>query len=501
MTNFTDLGLAKPLLRALAEEGYETPTPIQARSIPIVLQGHDLLGIAQTGTGKTAAFALPILHRLAADPKPRVRRTVRCLVLSPTRELATQIAESFKTYGRHMGMKVAVVFGGVKYGAQIKALGEGLDVLVATPGRLLDHMSEKYVDLSATEIFVLDEADQMLDLGFVKPIRQITARLPKSRLSLFFSATMPGEIGKLAAELLTNPQKVEVAPQSTTAERVAQRVIFVETARKRAMLTELFADPAWSRTLIFTRTKHGADKVAAYLQAGGVEAAAIHGNKNQGQRERALQAFRDGKCRALVATDIASRGIDVDGVTHVVNFDLPFVAEAYVHRIGRTARAGAKGEALSLVADDERKLLKDIEKLIRKNIPFEDRRKDKALASLDAAIAAAEPKAKPQTDTREHRRGGGDARSNGGRSGRGAGGGGGQRDRVHHGGDRGPRSGGERGGADRAGIETVRSKYDPLGADVGGPAAIIAEPRSNKPLHRRKKRPNGAGAGVTASAS
>jgi ATP-dependent RNA helicase RhlE len=212
-----------------------------------------------------------------------------------------------------------VVFGGEKYGAQIKALGEGLDVLVATPGRLLDHMGEKYVDLSATEIFVLDEADQMLDLGFVKPIRQITARLPKQRLSLFFSATMPGEIGKLAAELLTSPQRVEVAPQSTTAERVAQRVIFVETARKRAMLTELFADPSWSRTLIFTRTKHGADKVASYLLAGGVEAAAIHGNKNQGQRERALQAFRDGKCRALVATDIASRGIDVDGVTHVVN--------------------------------------------------------------------------------------------------------------------------------------------------------------------------------------
>ena len=400
MTTFNDLGLAKPLLRALEQEGYETPTPIQARAIPIVLQGKDLLGIAQTGTGKTAAFALPILHRLAADPRPRVRRTVRCLVLSPTRELATQIADSFKTYGRHMGMKVAVVFGGVKYGAQIKALGEGLDILVATPGRLLDHMGEKVVDLSSTEIFVLDEADQMLDLGFVKPIRQIASKLPRQRLNLFFSATMPGEIGKLAAELLTAPERVEVAPQATTAERVAQRVIFVETARKRAMLSELFADPVWTRTLVFTRTKHGADKVAAYLEAGGVEAAAIHGNKSQGQRERALQAFKDGRVRCLVATDIAARGIDVDGVSHVVNFDLPYVAEAYVHRIGRTARAGASGEAVTLCADDERKLLKDIERLIRKSLPSWDRRKDGALGALDAAIEAAKPGKKATTPER-----------------------------------------------------------------------------------------------------
>jgi ATP-dependent RNA helicase RhlE len=540
LTTFNDLGLAKPLLRALEQEGYETPTPIQARAIPIVLSGRDLLGIAQTGTGKTAAFALPILHRLAADPKPRVRRTVRCLVLSPTRELATQIAESFKTYGRHMGMKVAVVFGGVKYGAQIKALGEGLDILVATPGRLLDHMGEKVVDLSSTEIFVLDEADQMLDLGFVKPIRQVAAKLPKQRLNLFFSATMPGEIGKLASELLTNPDKVEIAPQATTAERVAQRVIFVETARKRAMLSELFADPAWTRTLVFTRTKHGADKVAAYLEAGGVEAAAIHGNKSQGQRERALQAFKDGRVRCLVATDIAARGIDVDGVTHVVNFDLPYVAEAYVHRIGRTARAGASGEAVTLCADDERKLLKDIERLIRRSISSWDRRKDAQLGALDAAIEATKPGRKPKTPERV-----GEPRGEGQRNGkRKPNGGGGrphkpQRDRTHHGerghggeraqgerpqhddrsyGDRtyAPRPAGQRTQAEqrprddrsygdrtyaprpaRQPTQQPRPTWDPLRSEAKAAAGRPDAPKSKRPFRRRKKRANGT-AGVTA---
>jgi ATP-dependent RNA helicase RhlE len=498
VTTFTDLGLAKPLLRALEQEGYEKPTPIQASAIPIVLKGADLLGIAQTGTGKTAAFALPILHRLAADPKPRIRRTVRCLVLSPTRELATQIADSFKTYGRHLNMKVAVVFGGVKYGAQIKALGDGLDVLVATPGRLLDHMGEKNVDLSATEIFVLDEADQMLDLGFVKPIRQITSKLTKNRQSLFFSATMPSEIGKLAGELLTKPEKVEIAPQSTTAERVAQRVIFVETARKRAMLSELFSDPKWTRTLVFTRTKHGADKVAAYLEAGGVEAAAIHGNKSQGQRERALQAFRDGRVRALVATDIAARGIDVDGVTHVVNFDLPNVPEAYVHRIGRTARAGASGEAVTFCADDERKLLKDVERAIRKSIPSWDRRKDPALGALDAAIEAAKPGKKPTTPERaETSRGDGGKSSRPRRP---------HRDRTHHGerghGERahhGERGHGERAHAERpAGGERNRQPqktWDPVTSQAASERAEA--PRAKRPFHRRKKRPNG-NPGVTA---
>ncbi|HWE45355.1 MAG TPA: DEAD/DEAH box helicase [Caulobacteraceae bacterium] len=401
---FEDLGLSKPILKALAHEGYVSPTPIQAKAIPVVMAGRDLLGIAQTGTGKTAAFALPILDRLQADPTKRpLRGTCRVLVLSPTRELATQIADSFKAYGKHLGLKIAVVFGGVKYGAQIKAITGGLDVLVATPGRLLDHVGERVLDLSATEIFVLDEADQMLDLGFVKPIRQVASKLPARRQNLFFSATMPGEIAKLAGELLKDPQRVEVTPQATTVEKIQQSVLFVEGARKRALLSELFADPTWTRTLIFTKTKRGADKVAAYLEAGGVDAAAIHGDKSQGQRERALQAFKDGRVRALVATDIAARGIDIDSVTHVVNFELPFVAEAYVHRIGRTARAGASGIAVSFCADDERNLLKDIQRLTRQTIPTFDRRKDRALGALDAAITAAGVKEKAATPERAER--------------------------------------------------------------------------------------------------
>ncbi|HEX4098720.1 MAG TPA: DEAD/DEAH box helicase [Caulobacteraceae bacterium] len=394
MTQFTDLGLAKPLLKALAAEGYETPTPIQAQAIPSVMEGRDLLGIAQTGTGKTAAFALPILHRLAADRRPAPRRGCRVLVLSPTRELASQIAESFRTYGAGLGMTVAVIFGGAKYGPQIKALAAGVDVLVATPGRLIDHLGEKVAKLDQTEVFVLDEADQMLDLGFLVPIRRIVSHLPKDRQNLFFSATMPGEIGKLAGELLKDPVKVSVAPQATTVERVKQNVIFVESARKRALLADLFADPKLTRTIVFTRTKRGADRVAKHLEAVGVTAAAIHGDKSQGQRERALAAFKAGKCRALVATDIAARGIDVDAVSHVVNFELPNVPEAYVHRIGRTASAGATGEAVSLVADDERSLLRDIQKLTRQTIPSFDRRNDRALGAMMAVEAQLSPEPK-----------------------------------------------------------------------------------------------------------
>ncbi len=382
------MGLNPALLTALKSQGYTTPTPIQAKAIPDVMAGRDLLGIAQTGTGKTAAFALPILHRLAANRTAPMPRTTRCLVLSPTRELATQIAESFKAYGAHLGFRVAVIFGGVKYGAQERALQQGLDILVAAPGRLLDHIQGKMLDLSSTEIFVLDEADQMLDLGFIKPIRQITSRLPARRQNLFFSATMPSEIGKLAGELLKEPVKVQVTPQATTVERIQQSVIWVEQGRKRALLTEMFSDPAYTRCLVFTKTKHGADKVAAYLEAGGVEAGAIHGNKSQPQRERALEAFKTGKLRVLVATDIAARGIDVDKVTHVVNFELPHVPESYVHRIGRTARAGKDGTAISFVAGDEMKLLKEIEKVTRQKIPAVDRRNDVALARLDASIMA-----------------------------------------------------------------------------------------------------------------
>ncbi len=391
MTNFTNLGLAKPLLKALAEEGYDQPTPIQTLAIPYVLAGRDLLGIAQTGTGKTAAFALPILHRLAADRRPAPRRGCRVLVLSPTRELATQIADSFRAYGRHLGLTTAVVFGGVKYGAQVRALAGGIDVLVATPGRLIDHMQEKFAQLGAVEVFVLDEADQMLDLGFLPPIRRIVATLPKQRQNLFFSATMPGEIGKLADELLRDPAKASVAPSATTVDKIEQRVLFVESDRKRQLLAELFDDTRMGRALIFTRTKRGADRVGKYLEGVGIRADSIHGDKSQGQRERALAAFKSGAVRALVATDIAARGIDVDAVTHVVNYELPNVPEAYVHRIGRTARAGAGGIAISLVCDDERSLLRDIQKLIRVTLPAFDRRNDRGLGALAAVQKSAMP--------------------------------------------------------------------------------------------------------------
>ena len=404
MTQFTDLGLAKPLLKALAAEGYVTPTPIQAKAIPSVLAGSDLLGIAQTGTGKTAAFALPILQRLAENRRPAPRKGARCLVLSPTRELASQIADSFRAYGAYMGVSVAVVFGGASYGPQIKALLNGVDVLVATPGRLIDHMAERHADLSTTEILVLDEADQMLDLGFLPPIRRIVAGMSKKRQNLFFSATMPGEIGKLAAELLVNPVEVRVAPSATTVETVKQQILFIESQRKRALLAELFEDGAITRALVFTRTKRGADRVAKYLEQSGVEAAAIHGDKSQPQRERALAAFKSGKVRALIATDIAARGIDVDAVSHVIQFELPNVPEAYVHRIGRTARAGAAGIAIGFCADDERNLLRDIQKLTRRTIDAFDRRNDRRLGAITAAMGAAAPTvAAPRPANPHHR--------------------------------------------------------------------------------------------------
>ena len=396
MTQFSDLGLAAPLLRALSQEGYETPTPIQTKAIPFVLAGRDLLGIAQTGTGKTAAFALPILQRLAADKRPAPRGGARVLVLSPTRELATQIADSVSAYGRHLGLSVAVVFGGVKYGAQVRALAAGVDVLVATPGRLIDHINEKVANLAALEVLVLDEADQMLDFGFLPAIRRIVATLPAKRQNLFFSATMPGEIGKLAAELLRDPAQASVAPSATTVEAVDQHMLFVEADRKRQLLAELFDDARMTRTLVFTRTKRGADRVAKYLEGAGVMAGSIHGDKSQAQRERALAAFKAGSIRALVATDIAARGIDVDAVSHVVNFELPNVPEAYVHRIGRTARAGAAGAAISLCCDDERSLLRDIQKLTKQTIPAFDRRNDRGLG----ATAAVDRKIAPETSGR-----------------------------------------------------------------------------------------------------
>jgi ATP-dependent RNA helicase RhlE len=387
LTNFSDLGLAAPILKALQGEGYQQPTPIQAQAIPVVLTGRDVLGIAQTGTGKTAAFALPIIQRLAADRRPAQRKGCRALVLSPTRELATQIAQSFRTYGRYLDLRVAVVFGGVGHRQQVQALARGVDVLVAAPGRLLDHLGARDITLAGTEILVLDEADRMLDLGFLPPIRRIVSHMSAKRQNLFFSATMPPEIGKLARELLRDPVRVAVSPVASTVDSVTQRVIHVETRNKGSLLVELFADPLMSRALVFTRTKRGADRVARHLEAAGIRVAAIHGNKSQSQREQALAAFRASKIRVLVATDIAARGIDVDQVTHVVNFELPDVAESYVHRIGRTARAGARGTAISLCDPEERDQLRGIERLTRQSIPAEDRR-DKAARHPDGPTRA-----------------------------------------------------------------------------------------------------------------
>jgi len=365
MTQFADLGLAAPLQQALAAKGYTTPTPIQAQAIPPVLTGRDLCGIAQTGTGKTAAFALPSLHRLSANPKPRAPKGCRMLVLAPTRELASQIAESFTLYGANLKLSVLTVFGGVPIPRQVRALATGVDILVATPGRLLDLIDQRALTLRNVEILVLDEADQMLDLGFIHALRRIHGLVPKERQTLFFSATMPKTIADLGDSFLRDAVKVSVAPPSTTAERVDQAVTFVNQAEKQALLTLTLRSTEIDRALVFTRTKHGADRVVKHLVAAGIPANAIHGNKSQPQRERALAEFKSGEAPILVATDIAARGIDVSGVSHVFNFELPNVPEQYVHRIGRTARAGATGVAISFVADDERPYLKQIEKLTR----------------------------------------------------------------------------------------------------------------------------------------
>ena len=420
MTSFTELGLDQALLNALIAGKYTQPTPIQAQAIPPVLAGRDLLGIAQTGTGKTAAFALPILHRLAANNRRPAPKTCRALVLSPTRELASQIADKFRAYGREMKLSVTVVFGGVGMNPQVQALARGVDVLVATPGRLIDHMQQGTLRLDAVETVVLDEADQMLDLGFVHAIKRISQALPKQRQSLFFSATMPQNIAQLAAGFLKDPVRVEVTPAATTVERIDQQVIFVEAERKRALLAEIMTDASITRALVFTRTKHGADRVARHLTSGGVPASAIHGNKSQSQRERALADFKAGRVRVLVATDIAARGIDVTGVSHVVNFELPNVPESYVHRIGRTARAGKDGMAISLCAQDERAYLRDIEKVTRQRIPFTDRRGDAKLAAATAAEPKGEARLHQQQRPHGHNHAGGrkDGQRNDGHRGR-----------------------------------------------------------------------------------
>ena len=372
MTDFAGLNLAQPILRALSDEGYTTPTPIQEKSIPPLLDGRDLLGVAQTGTGKTASFALPILQNFAENSQKARPNRPYVLILAPTRELAGQIADSLRVYGKQLPLRIQTVFGGMSMRPQIQAMQRGAHILVATPGRLMDLMKQRHVVLDGIETFVLDEADRMLDMGFIGDVKRIAKLLPRERQTVLFSATMPKTVEGLANELLNDPVRVEVTPAATTVEKIEQRVLFVAKDDKRALLGELMNDDGIKRVLIFTRTKHGADRVARHLHEHGVKSDAIHGNKAQNARQRALKGFRDGQIRALVATDIAARGIDVDGVTHVINFDLPNDPESYVHRIGRTARAGASGIAISFCAHDERGCLRDIERCIRQSVPVFD---------------------------------------------------------------------------------------------------------------------------------
>ena len=368
LTTFSDLGLAEVILRAVAEEGYTTPTPIQSKVIPAIMEGHDVLGIAQTGTGKTAAFVLPILHMLHQHKERAAEKTCKGLIVAPTRELANQICQCIRDYGRHMRPSVVTVVGGAAMGPQIRALARGVDIVVATPGRLLDHLSTGAVRLFGTHMVVLDEADQMLDMGFIPAITKIMSAMPVKRQTMLLSATMPPVIRALANDFLRNPREISVAPAARPVDRIDQRVILMEAGAKRDALVELLAGQDVTRAIVFTRTKRGADRVEAHLDSVGLSAGAIHGNKSQGQREKALAAFRDGRIKILVATDIAARGIDVDGISHVINFELPNIPESYVHRIGRTARAGASGVAISLCDASERAFLRDIEKLIGRPI-------------------------------------------------------------------------------------------------------------------------------------
>ncbi len=494
MTNFNDFGLNEALERALAAKRYSMPTPIQTQAIPVLMQGRDLCGIAQTGTGKTAAFALPSLHKLISNPRPRPLKGCRMLVLSPTRELAAQIAQSCRDYGRFARLSVETVFGGVPIGRQIGKMAGGVDVLVATPGRLLDLIDQRALTLKDVEIFVLDEADQMMDMGFIHSLKRVAKLLPPERQNLFFSATMPREIRALAAQFLNNPVEVSVAPQATTAEKIRQFATFVDQKEKQALLTHVVTTRDIDRALIFTRTKHGADRVVRQLAGAGVRAVAIHGNKSQAQRTGALQAFRSGDTRLLVATDIAARGIDVSGVSHVINFELPNVAEQYVHRIGRTARAGAEGVAISFVADDERAYLKAIERITRVRADIEPLPTgfNEMVRNLPKPVAPPRDTGSqgrdPQRQREEARRGGRPQRSD-----RPARSGGAERDaRAPHREDRPHYS------ASGRGTPAPRTGWTPPLADGsartdGGQRQPAHVQRDNRPLGERSARPQGHG--------
>ncbi len=402
LSTFAELGIVEPLQRALHAENYLQPTDIQRQAIPLLLQGKDLLGIAQTGTGKTAAFALPVLQRLSESDRRAPARGVKALILAPTRELAIQIGEGIATYGRYLRLRHSVIFGGVGQNPQVRALAKGLDILVATPGRLLDLKDQGHLRLDAVETLILDEADRMLDMGFIRDVRKIVAAVPKKRHSLLFSATMPKDVAHLAADLLSDPKRVEITPAATTVERIEQQLYFVGSKQKRALLADLLADESFARVIVFTRTKHGANRVADHLEKAGITARAIHGNKSQSARQRALSEFKEGSVRVLVATDIAARGIDVEEVTHVINFELPNEPESYVHRIGRTARAGATGIALSFCDKQERSYLRDIERLTKKAL---------TVLETPAAFAQSAGPAAEDSHTQQERRNNGPKRS------------------------------------------------------------------------------------------
>ena len=414
MNNAFEL-LMEPLQRAVAEEGYTTPTPIQQQAIPHLLDGKDLLGCAQTGTGKTAAFTLPLLQEMSATNITPKAKCPRALILTPTRELAAQIGDSIQTYGRHVRVSHTVIFGGVGQNPQVRAMQRGVDVVVATPGRLIDLMDQGFVSLDRIELFVLDEADRMLDMGFLPTVRKIIAKLPKKRQSLFFSATMPPAVEELALDLLRNPVKVTIDPGRPTVERIAQKMMFVDKGDKNALLVDLIDEHNMDKVIVFSRTKHGANKVVQKLEQAGITAAAIHGNKSQTARTKALDGFKAGSVRALVATDIAARGIDVDGITHVVNYDLPEEPETYVHRIGRTARAGTDGDAVSFCSARERDWLRQIERMIRKEVPVDSDHKYHSETARRATGSDARPEPRKQQG---RRRGGGGRPSGGGNRGR-----------------------------------------------------------------------------------
>ena len=473
--SFDTLGLSAEILRAVEEQGYREPTPIQRQAIPVVMQGRDLMASAQTGTGKTAGFTLPLLNMLShSNPQFKGRRPVRALILTPTRELAAQIGENVQSYSKYLTLRSLVVFGGVSINPQMMKLRAGVDVLVATPGRLLDLEHQNAVDLSKVEILVLDEADRMLDMGFIHDIRRVLAKLPAKRQNLLFSATFSDEIKALAGKLLTNPASVEVARRNTASEQIEQSVHFVDKKRKRELLSQMIGEGDWKQVLVFTRTKHGANHLAEQLNKDGITAAAIHGNKSQGARTRALADFKDGGIRVLVATDIAARGLDIDQLPHVVNYELPNVPEDYVHRIGRTGRAESTGEAISLVCVDEHKLLRDIERLLKREIPriaFEGYEPDPSI------------KAEPIINGRQGSGGRGAPRQGGQRSGSGA-----------------PRSGAPRSGAPRTGGNGQRSgngggESRGAGAGEGRPArparAANAGQRRSHPANAGRRKPSG----------